>query len=193
MQPQLTVQVTRQPGYTTVTVAGELDIATAPELRERLVPLLADHPTLVIDLDRVSFCDATGLAVLVGAANRARANRARLHLVSSRPNIRRLFDLTGLARRLPLASTLGEALASTLGEALAAPASRRGHAQDRHRPRPPRSSSTVLPAPGSPAPPAPGHPAPTDLLRLAHLHRYAGEYLLAPAPAAPQPRLISAD
>jgi anti-sigma B factor antagonist len=107
MPPQLTVQVTREPGYTLVTVAGELDIATAPELRDCLVPLLADHPTLVIDLDRVSFCDATGLGVLVGAAN-----RARLHLVCSRPNIRRLFDLTGLARRLPLAHTLGEALAA---------------------------------------------------------------------------------
>jgi anti-sigma B factor antagonist len=140
MPPQLTVQVTREPGYTLVTVAGELDIATAAELRDCLVPLLADHPTLVIDLDRVSFCDATGLGVLVGAANRARANRARLHLVCSRPNIRRLFDLTGLARRLPLARTLGEAVA-----ALPSPRTRPGRAPATPAPLPPPPSSPATP------------------------------------------------
>jgi anti-sigma B factor antagonist len=140
MPPQLAVQVTREPGYTIVTVAGELDIATAPELRECLVPLLAECRTLVIDLDRVSFCDATGLGVLAGAANRARANRARLHLVCSRPNIRRLFDLTGLARRLPLARTLGEAVA-----ALPSPRTRPGRAPATPAPLPPPPSSPATP------------------------------------------------
>jgi anti-sigma B factor antagonist len=138
--PQLAVQVTREPGYTIVTVAGELDIAAAPELRECLVPLLAERGTLVIDLDRVSFCDATGLGVLAGAANRARANRARLHLVCSRPNIRRLFDLTGLARRLPLARTLGEAVA-----ALPSPRTRPGRAPATPAPLPPPPSSPATP------------------------------------------------
>jgi anti-sigma B factor antagonist len=162
MPPQLTVQATPEPGYTLVTVAGELDIATAPELRDCLVPLLADHPTLVIDLDRVSFCDATGLGVLVGAANRARANRARLHLVCSGPNIRRLFDLTGLARRLPLAHTLGEALAAL---PLVADTPRTGAAHTR-----PAPAAPSCPRPGHRAPPAPGShqpgpPRPSDRAR----------------------------
>jgi anti-sigma B factor antagonist len=154
MPPQLTVQATPEPGYTLVSVAGELDIATAPELRDCLVPLLADHPTLVIDLDRVSFCDATGLGVLVGAANRARANRARLHLVCSGPNIRRLFDLTGLARRLPLAHTLGEALAALplVADTRPAPAA----------PSCPRPGHRAPPAPGSHQP---GPPRPSDRAR----------------------------
>ena len=92
--------------------AGELDIATAPQLRECLLALLPAHPALVIDLDQVSFCDATGLGVLAGAANRAHASGTGLHLVCSRPGTRRLFDLTGLAWRLPLARTLAEALAA---------------------------------------------------------------------------------
>jgi anti-anti-sigma factor len=83
-----------------------------PPLREFLLALLPAHPALVIDLDQLSFCDATGLGVLAGAANRARASGASLHLVCSRKNIRRLFELTGLARRLPLARTLGEVLAA---------------------------------------------------------------------------------
>jgi anti-sigma B factor antagonist len=109
MSPELIVQVKREPGYTTVTVAGELDVATAPQLREHLVALLAGHRPLVIDLDRVSFCDATGLGVLVGAANRAGAS---LHLICSRPQTRRLFQLTGLAQRLPLAPTMADAVAT---------------------------------------------------------------------------------
>ncbi|HEV8275625.1 MAG TPA: STAS domain-containing protein [Streptosporangiaceae bacterium] len=108
----LTVKIRKAPGYTVVTPAGELDIATVPQLRECLESPLADHPALVIDLDQVSFCDATGLGVLAGAADRAGANGASLHLVCSRPGIRRLFDLAGLARRLPLARTLDEALAA---------------------------------------------------------------------------------
>ncbi|HEV8275618.1 MAG TPA: STAS domain-containing protein [Streptosporangiaceae bacterium] len=126
MSPELIVQVKREPGYTIVTVAGELDIATVPQLREHLVALLAGHRPLVIDLDRVSFCDATGLGVLVGAANRAGASGASVHLICSRPQTRRLFQLTGLAQRLPLASTMAEAVATlpeTSGDRILAPGS----------------------------------------------------------------------
>ncbi len=96
------------PGYAIVTPAGELDIATAPQLRECLLAFLPARPALVVDLNQVSFCDATGLGVLAGAANRARASGTSLHLVCSRTDIRRLFELTGLTRRLPLARTLDE-------------------------------------------------------------------------------------
>src|ERR1700745_3436876 len=121
MPYQLTVKIRKAPGCAIVTPAGELDIATAPQLRECLLALLPAHPALVIDLDQVSFCDATGLGVLAGAANRAHANGTGLHLVCSRPGTRRLFDLTGLAWRLPLARTLAETLAA-LPPAQAAPA-----------------------------------------------------------------------
>jgi hypothetical protein len=53
----LMVKIRKAPGCTIATPAGELHIATAPQLRECLLP---DHPTLVIDLNQVSFCDATG-------------------------------------------------------------------------------------------------------------------------------------
>jgi len=109
------------PGYAIVTPAGELDIATAPQLRECLLAFLPARPALVVDLNQVSFCDATGLGVLAGAANRARASGTSLHLVCSRTDIRRLFELTGLTRRLPLARTLDEVQAA-LTLAQAAPA-----------------------------------------------------------------------
>jgi anti-anti-sigma factor len=62
----LTVLVRHEPGYVLVTVAGEVDFASAPGLRERLVTLVAAGRPLVVDLDRVSFIDAAGLGVLAG-------------------------------------------------------------------------------------------------------------------------------
>jgi anti-sigma B factor antagonist len=132
MRYQLTVNIRHQPGCAIVTPAGELDLATAPQLREFLLALLPAHPALVITLDQVSFCDATGLSVLVGAANRAHASGTRLHLVCSRPDIRRLFELTGLARRLPLARTLDEVLAALTPDQ-AAPARNSRAARPGHR------------------------------------------------------------
>jgi anti-sigma B factor antagonist len=65
----LTVEVRHEPGHMLlVTVAGEVDIATVPRLRERLAALAASGRPLIVDLDRVTFIDAAGLGVLAGAA-----------------------------------------------------------------------------------------------------------------------------
>jgi anti-sigma B factor antagonist len=93
-----------------VTVAGEIDIATAARLRERLFELAAGGGPLVADLDQVRFIDSAGLGALVGAAKRATAHGGSLHVVCARPKVRQLFRLTGLDRRLPPARTLDEAL-----------------------------------------------------------------------------------
>ena len=139
MPGELTVNVRHERGYAIVTPAGELDIATAPRLRECLLALLPAHPALVIDLDQVSFLDATGLGVLVGAANRADASGAGLHLVCSRKDIRRLFELAGLARRLRLARTLDEAR-SALRAARDLPAGNSPAARQGRRQAGPRTS-----------------------------------------------------
>jgi hypothetical protein len=65
--------------------------------------------------------------MLAGAANRAHASGASLHLVCSRTDIRRLFELTGLGRRIPLARTLDEALAALTPPARNNRAARRPH------------------------------------------------------------------
>jgi anti-sigma B factor antagonist len=109
MGEALTIGARYDRGYPIVTVAGEIDIATATRLRERLVELAAVGRPLVADLDQVRFIDSAGLAALVGAANRA-AHGGSLHVVCARPQIRQLFRLTGLDRRLPPARTLDEAL-----------------------------------------------------------------------------------
>jgi len=104
----LSVRVRHEPGYVLITVAGEVDFASAAGLRERLFTLAKAGRPLVADLDRVSFIDAAGLGVLVGAARQAAAHGAGLRVVCARRRVRRLFGLTHLDQAVPVAESLAE-------------------------------------------------------------------------------------
>ena len=120
MDEALTIGVRRERDYAIVTAAGEIDIATGAGLRERLSELAASGRPLVVELDQVSFIDSAGLGALAGAAERAAAHGASLHVACARPQVRQLFRLTGLDRQIPLARTLDGALESAA--ALSTPA-----------------------------------------------------------------------
>jgi len=111
MDGMLAVQVRLQPGYSIITAAGEVDIATAPQLGHHLAALACSGRPVIADLDQVSFLDAAGLRVLAAAARQAAAGGGSLHVVSARYQVRRVFALTGLDRQVPLARTLAEVLA----------------------------------------------------------------------------------
>jgi len=106
----LAVQVRLQPGYAVITVAGKVDIVTAPQLGHHLAALAGSGRPVIADLDQVSFLDAAGLRVLAAAARQAAAAGGSLHVVSARYQVRRVFALTGLDRQIPLARTLAGAL-----------------------------------------------------------------------------------
>ena len=110
MGDPLTIEVRHEQDYVIVTAVGEIDISTVTGMRECLFDLAASGRPLVADLDQVSFIDSTGLDALVGTAKRATACGGSLYAVCSRPKIRELFRITGLDCRIPLASTLDEAL-----------------------------------------------------------------------------------
>ena len=112
MGEALTIRVRRERDCPVVTVAGEIDIATVTRLRERLFELAAGGRPLIADLDQVSFIDSAGLGALVAAATRAAAHGGSLQVVCARPQVRQLFRLTGLDRRIPLARTLDGVLES---------------------------------------------------------------------------------
>jgi len=104
----LTVLVRHEPDHVLVTVAGEVDFASAAGLRERLFTLASAGRPLVADLDRVSFIDAAGLGVLAGAARQAAAHGASLRVVCARHQVRRLFGLTQLDQAVPVVTSLAE-------------------------------------------------------------------------------------
>jgi anti-sigma B factor antagonist len=95
-----------------LSVRGEVDVATAPQLRERLVDLVASgHPQIVLDLSEVGFLDSTGLGVIVGCLKRARANDGDITLVCSHRPILKVLEITGLTAVFGLHDTVEEALA----------------------------------------------------------------------------------
>jgi anti-anti-sigma factor len=89
--------------HTIVRLRGEIDFATAPGLRERLFGLLQPGVGLVIlDLSGVSFCDASGLGVLVGSHHRATMLGLTLRLTALPPRVAKLLRIHGLDRTLTI-------------------------------------------------------------------------------------------
>ncbi len=86
-----------------VDVGGEIDVYTAPKLRERLVGLInSGHHDLIVNLEGVDFLDSTGLGVLVGALKRVRAHEGTLVLVCTQERLLKIFRITGLAKVFPI-------------------------------------------------------------------------------------------
>lgn len=96
-----------------VTVVGELDVATAPELREELDRIAArGGRETVVDLLAVSFVDSTALGILVEASRKLKARGGSLRIVCDDRRIARIMEITGLDRVLRVHATLREALES---------------------------------------------------------------------------------
>jgi anti-sigma B factor antagonist len=106
--------VTRTEGEKTViVVGGEIDVYTAPKLREQIVQLVDDgHYRLVVDMEQVEFLDSTGLGVLVGGLKRVRAHDGSLDLVCTQERILKIFRITGLTKVFPVHSSVSEAVAA---------------------------------------------------------------------------------
>ena len=84
---------------TVLSASGELDVNTAPELREHLSRLInGGARQITVDLAEVSFVDSTALSVLVSALKRLRQADGDLALASPNPSVRRVFEITGLTR-----------------------------------------------------------------------------------------------
>ena len=79
-----------------VTVRGEIDVASAPRLREALSVAGAGTDLCIVDLSAVTFVDSTALGVLIEAAQACRSAGRDLRLVVTDPHIAKVFAITGL-------------------------------------------------------------------------------------------------
>ncbi|MCU1449195.1 MAG: rsbV [Acidimicrobiales bacterium] len=94
---ELRVDVSDVDGQSVLTLAGDVDAYSSPQLRERLTRLIDDGAlSLVLDLSGLQFLDSTGLGVLVGAQKRLTQADGELVLRSPRSGARKVFELTGL-------------------------------------------------------------------------------------------------
>jgi anti-sigma B factor antagonist len=101
---------------TVISVEGELDLSSAPQLKWRLVDALEQEQTaLVVDLAGVTFMDSTALGVLVGV-RRGLDPGARLGIVCTDPNVLNVFRMSGLDAAFAIFRTRDGALAYARGE-----------------------------------------------------------------------------
>jgi anti-sigma B factor antagonist len=99
----LEVRVERQGERMVIRASGELDIASARTLEEDLLGAIdSDASAIVLDLNRVSFIDSTGLRALVFAAAHARSQGGRLGMLCGSAPVQRALKVSGLERSLPL-------------------------------------------------------------------------------------------
>jgi anti-sigma B factor antagonist len=92
-------EVGHRGGYAVLAVRGEVDVYTAPRLRERLIELVSQGShQVVVDLEGVDFLDSTGLGVLVGGLKRLRSHDGDMILVCTQPRILKVFEITGLTK-----------------------------------------------------------------------------------------------
>ena len=96
-----------------VAVRGEIDLFTAPELKQKLTDAIESGKNrIVVDLSDTTFLDSTALGVLIGAVKRLRSREGALVIVNVDQNIAKTFEITGLDQIFTIRTTRDEALAA---------------------------------------------------------------------------------
>ncbi len=118
----LRLEVSERGDWSVIEVGGEIDVATAPRLREQLIALVNDQRyRIVVGLEGVDFIDSTGLGVLISGLKRVRTHGGSFALVCTEPRILKVFEITGLLAVFNVCSSLEEAVAEDGGEGDEAP------------------------------------------------------------------------
>lgn len=111
MEQDIEVQVERRGGSTVVSARGEVDVATAPALRDGLDQAVdGDAGSVIVDLTGVTFIDSTGLGVLIGVRKRCLDAGRDLRVVVTEPRILKVFEITGLTELFAIHESLDPAL-----------------------------------------------------------------------------------
>jgi anti-sigma B factor antagonist len=103
-------------GFEVIDVQGEIDMYTAPRLRELLIDLVSKGSyQLVVNLGKVGFLDSACLGVLVGGLKRVRAHDGSLDLVCTQQRILKILKITGLTEVFGIYQTADQAIAAAEG------------------------------------------------------------------------------
>jgi len=103
------MQIATTPGSDryVITVSGEVDLATSPDLDDAIIAALdSGAGSLVVDLTDVSFMDSSGLGVIVRGLKRCREADKDLDLVITNERVLKVFGITGLDQVIPIHDSL---------------------------------------------------------------------------------------
>ncbi len=82
-----------------IELVGEIDVYTSPKVKDAVSGLIdSGIYNIIIDLAQVKYIDSTGLGVLIGGLKRVREHGGSVHLICNNPQIRKIFDITGLVK-----------------------------------------------------------------------------------------------
>ena len=100
-------------GAYVISLAGEVDLYTAPEFKQQLLDVIGKGAkSVIVDFSNTTFIDSTTLGVLVGGVKRLRTNDGQLSLVCSDRNITKIFEITGLNKVFDIYESRDEAVES---------------------------------------------------------------------------------
>jgi len=108
---KLLLRESRESGVVVLAVSGELDVLTGPQLDGRLAALSSGGLCrVVLDAAELTFCDASGITVLIRARNRVVEEQGWIRLVRVRSPLRRVLAIVGLTGVLPVFDTVTDAI-----------------------------------------------------------------------------------
>ena len=100
-------------GVCVVELNGEIDVFASPSVKASLLDLIKDgYRLLAVDFARVAYIDSTGLGALIAALKKAREQGGSVAIVCTNPQIRRIFEITGLAKAFAMFDSVDEAVTS---------------------------------------------------------------------------------
>jgi anti-sigma B factor antagonist len=75
---------------------GDLDIVNSKSFKDEVLKLMEENQEILIDGEKLDYMDSTGLGVLISLYKKSKSTNSRLYLTNLKPNIYKLFDITGL-------------------------------------------------------------------------------------------------
>jgi anti-sigma B factor antagonist len=122
MDDGLTISVSPEPGYVVVSVAGEIDMATAAQFRDQLASVISGGARrVVVDLARVTFMASAGIGVLTGAHRVLAGESGSLVLAAPSPAVGRVLSVVGLDQVIPVTGSVADAAARWASEGVELP------------------------------------------------------------------------
>ena len=92
----LTIEKRMEENKIVVLPVGDIDIVTSPGFKEVVMDMFSDNSNILIDGEKLEYMDSTGLGVLISLLKKTKSNNSKISLTNLKPNIYKLFDITGL-------------------------------------------------------------------------------------------------
>jgi len=83
--------------YLEIKPIGEVDIYTSPEFKNKVIEIIeTKEVNILINAEELDYIDSTGLGVLMSILKKIKENELNIKIINLKPNIYKLFDITGL-------------------------------------------------------------------------------------------------